>query len=135
MWIFTAAPAHLLLTWCFMTPIAIVIERDFAERKPKSVRKCMADLGGSWPAMFELWQQTEMPYLILLAHTTERLRQGAPLTLVIKNTDVLRSSLQHCCADMQGQRCQWLLLLEKDSAAKNIAQSELLLDFAPEGSA
>jgi hypothetical protein len=116
-----------------LTPIAIVIDRPFAKRKPKSLRKCMSDLGGAWPQMFELWQQTDMPYLILLAHTTERLRQGAPLTMAIRNEDALRTSLQHCCADMVGMRCRWLLLLEKDSVGREITQSELLLDFAPEG--
>lgn len=118
-----------------ITPIAIVIERPFAKRKPQSLRKCMSDLGGAWPQMFELWQQTDMPYLILLAHTTERLRQGAPLTMAIKNEDALRMSLRHCCADMQGMRCRWLLLLEKDSVGRDITTSELLLDFAPEGNA
>jgi hypothetical protein len=115
-----------------VTPIAMVIDRASADDK---LRRDMMELGGAWPEMYLLWLKTEMPYLIFLAHTRERLLHRAPLTLMPANDDALRQTLQHCFADMQGKRVKWLLLMEKDSVGREITASELLLDFAAGGNA
>lgn len=117
------------------SPIAIVIDKAFARRKPKSLRRMLSTLGGSWPSMFEMWRDSKAPYVIFLCHTTERFRQGAPLTLMPLTDSGLRQGLENCCQDLIGQHCRWLILMQPHSAGREITQSTLLLDIQVEGHA
>jgi hypothetical protein len=117
------------------SPIAIVIDKAFARRKPKSLRLMLSKLGGSWPMMFEMWKESKAPYVIFLCHTTERFRQGAPLTFMPLTDGSLRQGLENCCQDLIGQRCRWLILMQPHSTGRDITESTLLLDIEVEGRA
>jgi len=118
-----------------LTPFAIVVDRVYAKKKPQSLRKAMCDLGGCWEQMYELWRETGSPYLVLLCHTPERIKSGAPLTSMPVDDDELRRTLTYCCVDLTGQSCKWLLLMQPHSTGREITQSILLLDMVTEGSA
>lgn len=112
-----------------LTPFVICMDRAYSERKPKSIRKMLTELGGAWQQLYEIWKEGKQPYLLLVTDSDERRRQGAPLMLTPANNTALRSALQHCCADMVGQRCRWLILMRPGSAGREITETELELDF------
>jgi hypothetical protein len=55
--------------------------------------------------------------------------------MMVANDDALRTTIQHCCGEMVGLKCKWLLLMQKDSVGRETTESELLLDFAAGGTA
>lgn len=114
-----------------LVPLALVIDRPTAEQ----VNKSIAELGGAWVEMFDTWRRSEYRYLVLMAHTPERLRRRAPLTLMVDTDEALRSAIQTCCLQLDGKQCRWLLCLEPKSVADDIAKAEILHDSVVEGSA
>jgi hypothetical protein len=115
-----------------MTPIALVIDRPTAARIAVDVKK----FGGAWADMFDAWQRMNtFPYLVMLAHTKERIRQRAPLTAMAADDDALRLALKQFCAELSDVKCRWALFVEAGSAAESIAREELLLDTKTEGHA
>jgi hypothetical protein len=115
-----------------MTPIAMVIDRPMAARIAKDVK----EFGGAWEEMFEVWQRlSPMQYLVMMAHTNERIRKGAPLVAMAVDDDALRTALRTFCEQLNNTRCRWALFVEAGSAAEQITRAEILLDGIPEGNA
>lgn len=114
-----------------MTPIAMVIDRPMGARIAKDVH----EFGGAWETVFNAWQRLPMQYLVMMAHTDERIRKRAPLVAMAVDDDALRQALQQFCGMLSNTQCQWALFVEKGSAADQITQQELLLDSVPKGSA
>jgi hypothetical protein len=114
-----------------LTPVAMVIDRPTAAR----VAADMKELGGAWLEMFDTWRRSDMPFLVMLAHTEQRIRLRAPLTAMAVDEAALRKSLKVFCQQLIGMRCRWALCLEPGSPAEQLVRNELLLDFATEGNA
>lgn len=114
-----------------VTAIAVVIDRATANR----ISTDIADLGGSWAEVFAVWNRSDYAYLVMLAHTKKRVRLGAPLTYMAADEDALRLSLDDCCRRLIGQRCQWSLFMDKQSAAAHATREQLLIEFETEGNA
>jgi hypothetical protein len=113
-----------------MIATAMIIDRPMAARIAADVK----EFGGAWTEMFEAWQQLpSMAYLVMMAHTKERLRLGAPLTAMVADDDALRIALREFCQQLDNATCRWALFVERDSTAEQIARQELLLDSVPEG--
>jgi hypothetical protein len=113
-----------------MIATAMIIDRPMAARIAASVK----EIGGAWTEMFEAWQRMpEIPYLVMMAHTKERIRQRAPLTAMAASDDGLRDALKICCEQLDNVKCRWCLFVEAGSVAEQIARQELLLDSVPEG--
>jgi hypothetical protein len=116
-----------------MTPLAMVIDRPTAARM---IATDVNDLGGAWVEMFDMWQQLQsMCYLVMMAHTDERIRLRAPLVAMAVDDDALRKSLRTFCGQLSNTRCRWALFVEAGSTAEQITREELLRDSAPEGHA
>jgi hypothetical protein len=73
-----------------MIATAMIIDRPTAARIAADVY----EFGGAWTEMFETWQRTSLPYLIMMAHTKERIRLGAPLVAMVVDDDALRAVLR-----------------------------------------
>jgi hypothetical protein len=115
-----------------MTPIAMVIDRPMAARIAKDVH----EFGGAWEEMFETWRRlSPMQYLVMLAHTKERIRKRAPLTMMAVDDDALRQVLRHCCDQLSGKQCRWALFVEHGSTAEQITRQEILTDSIAQGNA
>jgi hypothetical protein len=115
-----------------MTPIAMVIDRPMAAHIAKDVH----EFGGAWEEMFETWQRlSPMRYLIMMAHTDERVRKRAPLTAMAVDDDALRAVLRQCCKQLTGKKCRWALFVEAGSMAEQITRQEILIDSVTEGNA
>jgi hypothetical protein len=115
-----------------MMPIAMVIDRPMGARIAKDVH----EFGGAWVEVFEMWQRvTPMQYLIMMAHTDERIRKRAPLTAMAVDDDALRQALRTFCTELTGKQCRWALFVEKGSMAEQITRQEILLDATTEGNA
>lgn len=114
-----------------LTPVGMVIDQPTAA----SVIKAIADLGGAWVEMFDTWRRFEIRYLVLLAHTQERLLRRAPLTYMVNSDDVLRITLKSCCAQLDDVDCHWALCVEAGSPADVIVKEEILNDSITKGRA
>jgi hypothetical protein len=113
-----------------LPPTAFVIDRATA---PKLITE-FKELGGAWYEMLTTWQRLPMfPYLVLLAHTQERLRKGAPLTFMAIDDNALRKTLGTCCAQLDDIRCRWVICVEPNSTARSITTEMLLADSIVEG--
>jgi len=112
---------------------AIVVDRPSASTLAPNIKI----LGGWWERTFDKWSTLGdvSPYLILLAHTQERIRLAAPLAFMVTVPDGLRDSLQLACSHINGQKVDWLLCLEKGSDAERTAREVLFSDTKTEGQA
>jgi hypothetical protein len=112
---------------------AMVIDRTTAPIVAADVRT----IGGAWAALFDAWYAAgdRVPYLVMMAHTKERLRKRAPLTAMAVTDDTLRMAMKRFCAELDGVRCEWGLCLVAGSAAEAIVREELMLDATTEGTA
>jgi hypothetical protein len=115
-----------------MIATAMVIDRPMAARIAADVK----EFGGAWTEMFEAWRRLpSMAYLVMMAHTKERIRLGAPLTAMAVDDDALRIALRHFCQQLDNVKCRWVLFIESGSDAEQIARQELLRDGIAEGRA
>jgi hypothetical protein len=115
-----------------MTPIAIVIDRPMAARIAKDVK----EFGGAWEEMFNAWHQMKVPkYLVMMAHTSERIRKRAPLVAMVMDDDALRQTLRTFCQQLDNTKCRWALFVEAGSMAEQITRQEILIDSVTEGNA
>jgi hypothetical protein len=114
-----------------LTPLAIVVDRPTAD----AARSSISALGGAWQTMFEVWERSDYRYLVLFAHTEERLRCRAPLTCLADSDDSLREGLKTFCSELDDVTCRWVLCLEPKSAADGVARGEVLGDCIVEGHA
>ena len=113
-----------------MTPTAMVIDRPTAARIGMDAKQ----LGGAWTEMFETWLRlSPMAYLVMMAHTKERIRLRAPLTAMAVDDDALRLVLRQFCQELDNTRCRWALFVEAGSTAEQITRQELLLDVKDGG--
>lgn len=112
-----------------LTPIAFVIDRRTAPRVARDVM----ELRGAWREMFRAWQRSDAEFLILLAHTPERLRRRAPLTAMTSGADGLRAALRLMFEQLAEVKCRWFLFVERGTDADDIVRAELLLDATPGG--
>jgi hypothetical protein len=117
----------------FRQPVAMVFDRTNAE-KP-SVRDTMHEAGGGWAEVFEIWWGSGLAYLVLLAHTEERVRKCAPLAFMAKDDDGLRGAIVACCAHLSNVRCYWMYCTVPRSAGDVIAREEGLRDTVIQGHA
>jgi len=113
-----------------MMAVGVIIDRPTAVQIATEVK----DFGGAWTEMFEVWQRTSLPYLVMLAHTSERIRLQTPLTFMCADDDALRVALRQACG-LVDMKCRWALFVAKDSAAEQIVRRELLADSIVEGCA
>jgi hypothetical protein len=111
------------------SPIALVVDRVTAEKVSISI----GALGGAWVEMFDTWRRSGFAYLVLMAHTPERLRKRAPLTLMVDTDEKLRDALKLCCSQLNDVKCQWLLCVEAGSSAEAITREEILKDAVAGG--
>jgi hypothetical protein len=115
-----------------MTPVAMVIDRPMGARIAKDIH----EFGGAWVTVFNAWQRLpSMQYLVMMAHTNERIRNRTPLTVMTVDDDSLREALQAFCIELAGKSCRWCLFVEKGSMAEQITRAEILRDATPAGSA
>lgn len=112
-----------------VTPVAMVIDRATAGDVAADIRA----LGGAWAEMFDGWCRAEGEYLVLLAHTQERMAKRAPLTLMCLDREHLRKALRMAFAQAAGLTVKWFLFVEKDVEA--LVREELALDGATGGNA
>lgn len=115
-------------------PVAFIIDRSTA----LNLSDCFRQMGGAWTAMYELWNGLEFAYLGLLAHTPERIRKRAPLTMMIQNAGdetTLRKVIQNFCSKLDDVTCFWVFALEKDSLADRVVREEVLRDSVARGNA
>lgn len=110
---------------------AIVIDRPSAERVAANIR----GLGGAWTQIFDQWAATSSPYLVMMAHTHRRMRERAPLSVMVLEGNALREALRMMCRHLFQQKMEWLLCVEKGSEAERVARDELLADSIVEGHA
>jgi hypothetical protein len=113
------------------TPIAIVVDRSFEGRVSESIKQ----LGGSWIEMFDTWRHSGFKYVVMLAHTRERIRKRAPLTMLADSDDNLHTAIRNCCAQLSDVKCRWLLCVESGSSADAIVRAEVFADSIVEGRA
>jgi hypothetical protein len=78
--------------------------------------------------------RTEYEFVVLLAHTQERIRKRAPLTYMAATDEALRSALKQACGELSDVHCRWAILVERGSDAEAVVRAEILLDAIPEGS-
>jgi hypothetical protein len=57
------------------------------------------------------------------------------LTAMAADDVALRKTLRTFCQLLSDTKCQWVLMVEKGSAADHITQQEILLDSVPGGTA
>jgi hypothetical protein len=115
-----------------VTAIAMVIDRPTSAGIAADIK----EFGGAWVEMFDMWRKlSPMQYLVMLAHTDERIRKRAPLTAMAASDDTLRLILKQFCDELAGMQCHWALFIEKGSTAESIARAELLLDAKAVGTA
>jgi hypothetical protein len=115
-----------------MIGMAMVIDRSMAARIAKDVHQ----FGGAWETVFNAWQRLpEMQYLIMMAHTDERIRKRAPLTAMVVDDDALRDALRVMCQQLDNTQCRWALFVEHGSTAEQITRQEILVDSITQGSA
>jgi hypothetical protein len=116
-----------------MKSVAMVIDRPMGARIAKDVH----EFGGAWETVFNAWLRLpSMQYLVMMAHTEERIRKRAPLTAMIADDDdALRMALRTFCDELVGKSCQWALFVERGSMAEQITRQELLLDATTQGNA
>jgi hypothetical protein len=115
-----------------MIGMAMVIDRPMAARIAKDVHK----FGGAWETVFKAWQRLPtMQYLIMMAHTKERMRKRAPLTAMVVDDESLREALRIMCQQLDNVDCQWMLFVEAGSAAEQITRQEILADSITQGNA
>jgi hypothetical protein len=112
-----------------MIATAMIIDRPTAARIGSDAK----EFGGAWTEMFEAWQRTSLPYLVMMAHTEERIRLRAPLTALVTSDDGLRIALRQFCQQLGDVKCRWALFVESGSVAEQIARQELLIDSVGEG--
>lgn len=116
-----------------ITAVVVVIDRPTAAR---ITDEDINSLGGAWVEMFEAWKRLEIfPYLVMMAHTEERVRKRAPLTAMSVDSDALRLSLKRFCGELSDVKCQWALFVEAGSIAESIVREEMLRDAVEEGHA
>jgi hypothetical protein len=115
-----------------MIGMAMVIDRQMAARIAKDVH----EFGGAWETVFNAWQRLpSMQYLVMMAHTDERIRKRAPLTVMAVDDDALREALQVFCQQLDNTKCRWALFVEAGSMAEQITRQEILADSITQGSA
>jgi hypothetical protein len=115
-----------------MTPVAMVIDRPMAARIAEDVKQ----FGGAWEEMFEAWQRLPpMQYLVMMAHTNERIRKRAPLVAMAVDDEALRMALRTFCHQLDNTKCQWALFVEHGSTAEQITRQEILADSIAQGNA
>jgi hypothetical protein len=114
-----------------MTPVAMVIDRPMGARIAKDVK----EFGGAWEEMFEMWQRLPMAYLVMMAHTDERIRLRAPLVAMAADDAALRKTLRTFTGQLDGVTCRWALFVEAGSTAEQITREEILIDSVPDGNA
>jgi hypothetical protein len=115
-----------------MTPIAMVIDRSMGARIAKDVH----EFGGAWEEMFNAWHQMTVPkYLVMMAHTKERMRMRAPLVAMVMDDDGLRETLRLFCQQLDNTKCRWALFVEQGSTAEQITRQEILADSITQGNA
>jgi hypothetical protein len=113
--------------------LALVIDRAIAARITDEE---FNSLGGAWTEMVNTWRQSgKFAYLVLLAHTAERMAKSAPLTAMAVDDNGLRIALRKFCEELSDMKCRWILWVEPGSVAETIAHEELLLDTKVEGRA
>jgi hypothetical protein len=112
-------------------PTAVVIDRVAAARMPAG----LDDMGGAWAEMFRVWQRTDMEYVVMLAHTKERLRLRAPLTALARDVDGLRTAMVAMCAHLNNVKCQWVILMEEGTDGIALVRELLLMETRLEGRA
>jgi hypothetical protein len=115
-----------------MIGMAMVIDRAMAARIAKDVH----EFGGAWTTVFNAWLQLpSMQYLVMMAHTTERMRKRAPLVAMAVDDDALREALRTFCQQLDNTSCRWALFVEHGSMAEQITRQEILADSITQGSA
>jgi hypothetical protein len=110
----------------------MVIDRPMGARIAKDVH----EFGGAWEEMFNAWHQMTVPkYLVMMAHTKERIRKRAPLVAMVMDDEGLRETLRLFCQQLDNTQCRWALFVEHGSTAEQITRAEILRDATTEGSA
>jgi hypothetical protein len=112
--------------------MAMVIDRPMGARIAKDVH----EFGGAWTTVFNAWQRLpSMQYLVMMAHTDERIRKRAPLVAMVEDDEALRDALRVFCQQLDNTKCRWALFVEHGSVAEQITRQEILADSITQGSA